>query len=181
MNGIRRFEDFDAWKLSVELRDLVYRMTETGTVLEDDRFRGQIRDSAASAPRNISEGFGRFEPKDFANFTRMAKASLMETQNHLLHGSAENYFSKADYQRAWRLSKRALGATKGLHRYLRSCRGRLPWDPRNPNPGNPRNPNPRNPRNPRNPNRRNPNPRNPRNPEPEEPKEPGTPGTPSRP
>jgi four helix bundle protein len=153
-------------------------MTDSGEVLQDDRFRKQIRDSSSSAPRNIAEGFGRFVPKDFANFTRMAKASLMETQNHLMHGLEEKYFSKADYEKAWRLSKRALGATRGLHNYLRSCKGRLPWDPRhrqrnleNPNPRNPnpRNPNPRNP-NPRNPNRGNPNPRNP-----------GTPGTPSRP
>lgn len=164
MNGVKRFEDFDAWKLSVELRDLVYRMTDTGRVLGDDRFRNQIRDSAASAPRNISEGFGRFEPKDFANYTRFAKASLMETQNHLQHGRTANYFSTADYERAWRLSKRALGATKGLHRYLRSCRGRPPWDRRN---GKEKEPEeskeskepkepgePRNPRNPRNPPRR---------------------------
>jgi four helix bundle protein len=131
MAGIKRFEDIDAWKLSVELRDVVYRMTEGGNVLKDARFRDQIRDSAASAPRNISEGFGRFEPKEFANFTRFAKASLMETQNHLIHGLEEKYFSLSDYDKAWRLSKRALGATRGLHRYLRSCRGRLPWDPRN--------------------------------------------------
>jgi four helix bundle protein len=176
MNGIRRFEDFDAWKLSVELRDLIYRVTESGTVLNDGRFRDQIRDAASSAPRNIAEGFGRFVPKDFANFTRMAKASLMETQNHLMHGLEEKYFSKADYERAWRLSKRALGATRGLHNYLRSCKGRLPWDPRNkqrgstelpepeprePEPREPREPEPREPREPREPEPRKPEPRNP--------------------
>jgi four helix bundle protein len=128
MASVKRFEDFDAWKLSVELRDLVYRMTETG--LKDFKFRDQIRDSASGPPRNIAEGFGRFEPRDFANMMRIAKASLMETKNHLLHGRKENYFTQSDYEAALRLCKRALGATKGLHRYLRSCNGKLPWDPK---------------------------------------------------
>ena len=176
MSGVRRFEDFDAWRLSDELCDLVYRMTQTGRVLDDARFRNQIRDSAASAPRNISEGFGRFEPREFANYTRFANASLMETQNHLRHGRRENYFSAADYEQAWRLSKRALGATKALHRYLRSCRGRLPWDPRN-SVGKERR-NRRNQNQDQNPNQ-NQNPRNLRNPkEPKEPEEPPEPQEP---
>jgi four helix bundle protein len=130
MKGIRKFEDFDAWKLSTELRDLVYRLTSEGRVTEDEKFCNQIRDSTAGPPRNISEGFGRFYPKDFSNFTRYAKASLEETRNHLLHAKQERYFSETDLATAMRLCKRALGATKGLHRYLLSCKGRLPWDPR---------------------------------------------------
>ena len=141
--GVTRFEDFDAWKLSTELRDLVYQMTESGRVLSDRKFRDQIRDAAAGPPRNIAEGFGRFNPKEFEQYTRWAKASLMETQNHLLHGKKEKYFSQGDFDKAYRLSKRALGATKGLNSYLRSCKGKLPWEnPGNQNPGNPRNQNP---------------------------------------
>ena len=159
--GVTRFEDLDAWKLSTELRDLVYQMTESGRVLDDRRFRDQIRDAASGAPRNIAEGFGRFNPREFEQYTRWAKASLMETQNHLLHGKTEKYFSQADFEKAHRLSKRAVGATKGLNRYLRSCKGKLPWENQeNQKPGNqnPRNQNPQN-----------------QNPEPLEPK--GTPGT----
>jgi hypothetical protein len=58
MAGVMRFEDLDAWKLAVELRDLVYRLTDSGKVLRDTDFRSQIRDSASSPPRNISEGVG---------------------------------------------------------------------------------------------------------------------------
>ena len=148
MAGVTRFEDLDAWKLSVELQDLVYRLTETGGALKDQRYRDQIRDSVSGPPRNISEGFGRFLPNEFANYLRFAKASHMETQNHLRHGLKQKYFSEADFQQAMRLSKRALGATKGLQRYLRSCKGRLPWDQKKEepkNPGPPGTPEPRNP------------------------------------
>lgn len=119
-------------------------MTESGRVLEDQRFRGQIRDSAAGPPRNISEGFGRFQPAEFANYLRFAKASHMETQNHLRHGRTEKYFSEEDFQKALLLSKRALGAMRGLQKYLRSCNGRVPWEqqtktkPKNREPKEPR-------------------------------------------
>ena len=170
--GVTRFEDLDAWKLSTELRDLVYQMTESGRVLDDRRFRDQIRDAASGAPRNIAEGFGRFNPREFEQYTRWAKASLMETQNHLLHGKTEKYFSQADFEKAHRLSKRAVGATKGLNRYLRSCKGKLPWENQeNQKPGEPepKEPEPAEPE-PRTPGTQR-NPRNPRNP--------GTQGTPS--
>jgi four helix bundle protein len=84
----------------------------------------------------VPEGFGRFEPQEFANYMRFAKASLMETQNHLHHGRKEEYFSEEDFQKALRLSKRALGASKGLQRYLRSCKGRL-WKPKGREPKEP--------------------------------------------
>jgi hypothetical protein len=47
--GVKRFEDFDAYQLSRELRDLVYRMTAAGPVLGDRKFREQIKDAAAKA------------------------------------------------------------------------------------------------------------------------------------
>ena len=129
MAGVTRFEDLDAWKLSVELRDLVYRLTESGKVLRDPAFRSQIRDSASSPPRNISEGWGRFNPKENAQYCRTAKASLDETKNHLRHGHTEKYFDEGDFNEAMTLARRARGATVGLIRYLESCKGRLPWDP----------------------------------------------------
>jgi 23S rRNA-intervening sequence protein len=33
--------------------------------------------------RNTSEGFGRYHPKEFARFLRIAAGSLQETKNHL--------------------------------------------------------------------------------------------------
>jgi four helix bundle protein len=38
---------------------------DSGGVIRDFRFRDQLRDSAASAPSNIAEGFGRYEPAEF--------------------------------------------------------------------------------------------------------------------
>jgi four helix bundle protein len=110
MTIARRFEDLVVWQLSASLRRLVYRFTRTGPAAKDLRFRDQIRDSASSAPRNISEGFKRFDPPEFARFLKIALASLAETQNHLLHGREEQYLTDDEFTEAWRLNCRALKA-----------------------------------------------------------------------
>ena len=86
-------------------------MTESGRVRRDVKFRNQIRDAAASGPRNIAEGWGRYYPVQNAPYVRIAKGSLEETVNHLFHGKRRKYFAPADFDKAFRLADRALGAT----------------------------------------------------------------------
>ncbi len=113
----------------MKLRDLVCRMIEQGPVLKDFRFRDQIRDSACSAPRNMAEGFARFDPPEFAHFLNIARSSLSETQDHLIHGRDKKYFTEEDFTDAWRLSCRALRASNRLHKYLRGCGRKKPFRP----------------------------------------------------
>ena len=129
MAGVSDFEDLDAWRLAAALRDRVYAMTRRGPAARDFKFRDQIRDSAASGPRNISEGFGRFNPKENANYVRWALGSLNETRNHLLHGEQEGYFSNDDFRAALSLVRRALGATTRYWQYLDGCGGHVPGRP----------------------------------------------------
>jgi four helix bundle protein len=119
----KRFEELDCWQLASELSDECYRMTEVGRVARDFKFRNQIRGSSASAPSNIAEGFGRYYPKENVPYVNTAKASLEETQNHLLHGQRRRYWRQEDFEKAWTLSKRALGATLRYLHYLETCDG----------------------------------------------------------
>ncbi len=86
MSVAKRYEDLHVWRLSVDLRDRVIELTSTGRAASDFAFRDQIRDSARSAPRNIAEGFGRFNPRPFAQYLRIARGSLQETRSHLQDG-----------------------------------------------------------------------------------------------
>ena len=129
MAGVDRFTDLDCWKLATELSDEIDRMTDKGRVARDVKFRNQIRESAASAPSNISEGWGRYYPNQNAPYVRIAKGSLEETVNHLLKGKRRKYFPPDDFNKAFRLAKRALGATTRYLLYLESC-GKDPPDPR---------------------------------------------------
>src|SRR6266496_912433 len=54
--------------------------------VERFKYCNQIRESSRSARKNISEGFGRYYPKEFARFLRNANGSLHETKDHLLEG-----------------------------------------------------------------------------------------------
>lgn len=126
MGAAKRFEDLIVWQLSVHVRDAVYALTETGGASRDFKFRDQIRDAASSAPRNIAEGFLRYSPPEFAQFMNIAKGSLGETQNHLLHGKQQKYFSEQDFTDVWRLTCRALRAANRLHAYLRRCGRKKP-------------------------------------------------------
>jgi four helix bundle protein len=114
--GARDFQDLLAWQLSYELKCEVVAFTATGLASKDFKYRDQIRTSSASAPSNISEGFGRFRAGDFARFLEFARGSLMETQNHLIDGRDRGYLDVALYSRLVHLCRAALKTTTALLR-----------------------------------------------------------------
>ena len=119
MAGVRHFRDLICWQLANDLKLQIYRLSEHQAVMKDFRFRDQIRDAAASAPRNIAEGFGRRTHREFAQFLDIARGSLMECQNHLQDAVDRGYLSQADLEALDALAKRACGAVARLQRYLR--------------------------------------------------------------
>jgi four helix bundle protein len=119
MPGARHFRELQCWQLSNELKLGVYRLSDQPQVKGDGRFYDQIRDAAASAPRNIAEGFGRRSHADFARFLDVARGSLAELQNHLQDAVDRGYLDVGEFERLNSLSERAAAATARLQRYLR--------------------------------------------------------------
>jgi four helix bundle protein len=107
-----------AWQLSYELQQGVLAFTATGPAARDLKYCDQIRESARSASCNIAEGFGRYYPKEFARFLRIANGSLNETKNHLREALDRGYLSTTEYERLIRLNLRAIKATARLTVYL---------------------------------------------------------------
>ena len=114
MSGFQNPEEFDAWKLSWELKERIVAFTATSPATRDRKFCDEILKSARSAPDNISEGFYRFNPPDFANFVRIAKGSLGEVRNQLHHAHTSKYISDEEFDELRRLCQRAIGASTGL-------------------------------------------------------------------
>ena len=108
------FRDLVCWQLSNELKCEVFAFTSTAPSSNDFKYCDQIRDSSASAPRNIAEGFGRFTPGEFAQYLKWARASLMETQNHLIDARQRGYLAPPGYDRLMNLARAALKATTNL-------------------------------------------------------------------
>jgi four helix bundle protein len=191
--AIRRFQDLECHKLAVQIRREVIRLTARAPVCTDFKFVGQIRDAARGGPRNIAEGFSRFNPAEILQFLSYAQASLDETQDHTMDAHECGYFSDDESEAVLTLIKRTLGAIRNWREYLESPAARRFYERhkarrrtgskwsnaetsgtesselKNPEPRNPepKNPEPKNPE-PKNPEPKNPEPKNPepRNPEP---------------
>src|ERR1700730_11758155 len=116
--SVHDFRDLVAWQLSYQLKCEVFEFTAIGPAAKDFKYRDQIRDSSASTPRNIAEGFGRYHPGEFARFCAYALGSLEETKNSLIDGRDRVYLDDILFSRLWNLSKAAERATKNLKFYL---------------------------------------------------------------
>ena len=129
MEGFQKPEQFAAWQLAWELKQRIFAFTAAAPAARDRDFCQDIREAARSAPDNISEGFYRFNPPDFANFVRFARGSLGEVRNQLKHAEANDYLTDVELDDLLRLCRRAIRAATGLRLYLL----RLPknYDPRN--------------------------------------------------
>jgi four helix bundle protein len=99
MAGVGRHEDLVAWQLCVELDALIFEATSTGPGARDFEWRDQIRGSAGSAAPNIAEGFGRFGPREFVRYLRIALGSLEETSTHLILARGRGYLTDPAHAR----------------------------------------------------------------------------------
>jgi four helix bundle protein len=116
--SVRRYEDLDVWRLANELKKNVYELLDRAPAVVDRSFRQQIIDSAASAPANLAEGFGYYRHPQFAKHVRIAKASLIETHNHLGDGVDRRCWSTDEAKQLQLLADRAIGASVRLLAYL---------------------------------------------------------------
>ena len=121
MAGARSHEEIIAWQLANELKLQVYALIRTGGITCDSELRDQLRRSAASAPRNIAEGFGRYLPGDFTRYLRFANGELKETYDALQDGFDRGHFTREEVLRLQRLAKRASKASTNLIGYLRTA------------------------------------------------------------
>lgn len=120
MGGVKRYEDLVAWQLANELKKKICLLVDTTSARDDRRFAEQIKDSASSATRNLSEGFGCYRHPEFARYTRVAKASLTETHNHLGDGVDRGHWALRQATPLQVLADRAIGACVRLLQYLES-------------------------------------------------------------
>jgi four helix bundle protein len=116
-----------AWQLAHELENEIFAFTSKPPASHDVKYCNQIQEAIRSAPRNTSEGFGRFYPKEFSRYLRIAAASLHETKNQLHEGYDRQYLTQTEHDRLVRLNVRAIAANAGLLRYLAGCKPPKPF------------------------------------------------------
>jgi len=118
--GARTYEELDVWRLAAMLRSEVYGATANVRSVRDARFCVQLQAAASSVPANIAEGFGRFAPREFSQFLRVAKGSLAEVQNYLTEAGERGLLTVEQQNNLRTVCNRTRGALIGLIRYLDS-------------------------------------------------------------
>jgi four helix bundle protein len=118
--GAKRFTELRAWQACNTYKQAIYRMCAEGPLSRDWDRRRQLEESVAGPPAHIAEGFGRFNPTEFARYTVIARASLMESQNHLRDAVDKQYITEETRRDLNDLAEVALGEVTGLMEYLQS-------------------------------------------------------------
>lgn len=117
---VSRFTQLRTWQACDEYKRAIYSLCRDGALARDFSRRDQLEKSVAGPPAHIAEGFGRFNPPDFARFAVMARASLMESQNHLLDAVQKGYIADDVRLEYDKLATVALAEVTGLITYLQS-------------------------------------------------------------
>jgi four helix bundle protein len=109
--GVRRYQDLFAWQAAEGFKREVYRIVMgSPPARADSKYRWQILDAASSVVSNITEGFLRCSPGDFARFLGYALASLGEAERRLYDGIQLGYFPASECVEALRFARRCATA-----------------------------------------------------------------------
>jgi four helix bundle protein len=117
---IERFSDLRAWQTCSAYKNAVYKLCRESRIAADPELARQLISCVASAPANIAEGFARFNPPDNARFVVMARASLVESQNHLFDAVDRGHITEEQRVTHNQLAEMALREVTGWLAYLRS-------------------------------------------------------------
>ena len=84
MTPLKSYRDLEVWKKSIDLAEMVYRLSANFPQEERFGITNQIRRAVVSVPANIAEGAERTGTKEFLQFLSIASGSLAETETFLI-------------------------------------------------------------------------------------------------
>jgi four helix bundle protein len=130
--GAQRLQELDVWRLCEEIRVLVVAGTESVAARKDFKFCDQILDASEDAVSDISEGFARFRPREFAQFLGYAIASNAEVLERTRFAHDRKYFTAETAAQIVLLCTRADRALRSFRKYLwRVDPAHVPYHPNN--------------------------------------------------
>ena len=117
---IESYQQLEVWKKAMSLVTEVYQQTQTYPKEEIYALAIQIRRSAISIPANIAEGWGRKNTKEYVQFLRISRGSLLELETHLIISANLNYLSQQSLES---LSQKIQEISKMLNAMIKKLSG----------------------------------------------------------
>ncbi len=117
---ISRFEDLIAWQKAMDLSLLIYRNSSPRNFSNDHALINQIRRASVSIMSNIAEGFGRYGPREFANYLSIACGSAFEVRSQIRLAKELDYISRESTDELVHLCDEVIRLIIGLRRSLKT-------------------------------------------------------------
>ncbi len=92
------YKDLIVWQKSIVLVTKIYSVTQAFPASEKFGIVSQLNRACISIPTNIAEGWGRESTKNYLQFLRISRGSLMETETLLLISKNLNFIQEKEYQ-----------------------------------------------------------------------------------
>ena len=96
---IRSYKDLMVWQRSMDLVELIYRITERLPANEQWGLISQMRRSAVSVPSNIAEGYGRQSSGHYIQFLSISRGSLLELETQIELCIRLKYLTRIDSEK----------------------------------------------------------------------------------
>jgi four helix bundle protein len=122
MATIERYEDIQGWQKAREMTNFVYAVTKQRAFARDFALKNQIHRSAISVMSNIAEGFERGGRAEFIQFLSIAKSSAGEVQSQLYIALDQEYITRDQFEKGYKLCDETMRLIGGFIAYLRKTR-----------------------------------------------------------
>ena len=97
-NKIKSYKDLIVWQKAIELVTDVYSISKTFPNEEKFGIVNQLNRAVVSIPANIAEGWGRESSKNYLQFLRISRGSLMEVETLILISKNLNYLNEETFK-----------------------------------------------------------------------------------
>ncbi|MBQ20270.1 MAG: four helix bundle protein [Flavobacteriales bacterium] len=84
MSEIKSYKDLLVWEKGILIVKQTYKLTNLLPDNEKFGLTSQLRRAAVSIPSNIAEGYGRDYTRNYSQFLKIARGSLMELETQLI-------------------------------------------------------------------------------------------------
>ena len=95
MPKINDYKDLVFWQKSMDLVEIIYKLTVTFPKDEQWNLVGQLRRAVISIPSNIAEGYGRHSAGDYKHFLCIGRGSLYELETQIILCQRLGYLAEA--------------------------------------------------------------------------------------